>query len=195
MSRVLILGCGALAHEIRAIIAANGFAHLDLHCLPAQLHNTPHLIPDAVEAAVTEARPRYAQIFVAYADCGTGGLLRATCDRLGVEMIDGPHCYAFFDGLERFTPDDHITTFFLTDFLARQFDAFVWKPLGLDKHPELRNAYFGNYTRLLYLAQVDDPDLTARAQEAAKRLGLEFERRQTGYGDLVTALNQAAQPE
>lgn len=164
---------------------------MDLQCLPAILHNHPERIAPAVEAAATEARTRYGQIFVAYADCGTGGLLQAVCDRLGLEMIEGPHCYSFFDGNEAFAARGETTAFYLTDFLVRQFDAFVWRPLGLDRHPELRDLYFGNYETLVYLAQTDDATLDERARHCAERLGLRYERRLTGYGDLATALKAA----
>ena len=186
--RVLILACGALAREIIALKEINGWDHFVLQCLPANLHLTPNKIPDEVEKAVLAARGNFAQIFVAYADCGTGGLLQKRCDDLGVEMIAGPHCYSFFDGNAAFAKRDEITSFYLTDFLARQFDAFVWKPMGLDKHPELRDMYFGNYEKLVYLAQTNDPDLDQRAEQAAQMLGLKYERRFTGYGDLATAL-------
>ncbi len=186
--RVLVIACGALAREVLAIRDANGLGHLDLQCLPAILHNRPERIAPAVEAAVGAARGHYAEVFVAYADCGTGGDLRRTCERLGVGMIEGPHCYSFFEGHAAFAARGEVTSFYLTDFLARQFDAFVWRPLGLDRHPELRGTYFGNYERLVYLAQTDDPGLTARAEDCARRLGLAFERRLTGYGDLAGAL-------
>jgi hypothetical protein len=188
--RVLVVACGALAREILALKALNGWRHLDLQCLPAKLHLWPDRIPDAVEAAVAEARPRYRRIFVAYADCGTGGLLAARCRTLGVEMIEGPHCYSFFDGNAAFAArgDAEMTAFYLTDFLVRQFDAFVWRPMGLDRHPELRDMIFGNYERLVYLAQTDDPALDAAAEACAERLGLAYERRFTGYGDLAAAL-------
>jgi len=182
--RVLILACGALAREILAIIRANGMDHLDLHCLPAILHNSPDRIPGAVEQAIAARAHAYDRIFVAYADCGTGGLLATTCARLGVEMIEGPHCYSFFEGNAAFAERGEVTAFYLTDFLARQFDAFVWQPLGLDRHPELRDMYFGNYEKLVYQAQTDDPALTEKARDCAARLGLAFERRFTGYGDL-----------
>lgn len=143
-----------------------------------------------VAAAVAEARGRYGRIFVAYADCGTGGLLAARCEALGVPMIAGPHCYSFFDGNDVFAArgDAEMTVFYLTDFLVRQFDAFVWEPMGLDRHPELRDMLFGNYERLVYLAQTDDAGLDGLAREAAARLGLAYERRVTGYGDLAVAL-------
>lgn len=189
-SRTLLLACGALAREILALKAANGWDHMDLTCLPADLHLRPDRIPAAVEQAVLRHRADYAQILVVYADCGTGGLLQATCDRLGVAMIPGPHCYAFFDGVEAFQTRQarEFTAFFLTDFLVRQFDAFVWRPMGLDRHPQLRDTYFAHYDRLIYLAQTDDPALDAQAAQAAARLGLAYERRFTGYGDLARVL-------
>jgi hypothetical protein len=191
---VLLIACGALAHEILALKAANGWDHLDLQCLPAKLHLWPDRIIPAVEAAVEQARGAYETIFVVYADCGTGGLLKAACDRLGAAMVEGPHCYAFFEGNAAFAEraEAEFTAFYLTDFLVRQFDAFVWRPMGLDRHPELRDMYFGNYTKLVYQAQTDDPALDARAETYAARLGLDYERRFTGYGDLSTTLNRVA---
>jgi Protein of unknown function (DUF1638) len=191
---VLLIACGALAHEILALKAANGWTHLDLHCLPAKLHLWPDRIIPAVEAAVAAAHADYDTIFVVYADCGTGGLLKAACDRLGVEMVEGPHCYAFFEGNAAFAErsETEFTAFYLTDFLVRQFDAFVWRPMGLDRHPELRDMYFGNYTKLVYQAQVNDAALDAKAEDCARRLGLAYERRFTGYGDLAVALAQVA---
>jgi hypothetical protein len=192
--RILLVACGALAHEILALKAANGWDHLDLQCLPAKLHLWPERIIPAVEAAVEAGRGAYDSIFVVYADCGTGGLLQAACARLGVEMVEGPHCYAFFEGNAAFAArsETEFTAFYLTDFLVRQFDAFVWKPMGLDRHPELRDMYFGNYTKLVYQAQVNDPALDAKAEDCARRLGLAYERRFTGYGDLEVALGKAA---
>lgn len=192
--RVLALACGALAHEILAIKAANNWTHLDLHCLPANLHLWPNRIPDAVATAVEKFRDAYETIFVVYADCGTGGLLQERCAELGVEMVKGPHCYSFFEGNAEFAAhaESEFAAFYLTDFLVRQFDAFVWRPMGFDKHPELIEMMFGNYEKLVYLAQIDDPGLDARARACAERLGLAYERRKTGYGDLVPALTGAA---
>ena len=188
---MLLIACGALAREILALIGRNGWDHLDLHCLPAILHNRPERIAPAVEAAVAARGAGYTRIFVVYADCGTGGELARTCERLGLGMVEGPHCYAFYEGVEAFAETGEVTCFYLTDFLVRQFDAFVWQPLGLDRHPELREMYFGNYTTLVYQAQTDDPALTALARAHAERLGLGFERRLTGYGDLEAALARA----
>ena len=190
VGRVLLIACGALAREIIDLKAANGWTHLDLTCLPANLHLWPDRITVAVEEAVRKHRDDYSAVFVVYADCGTGGQLFEKCKELGVEMISGPHCYSFFEGNDRFAEhsEEEIGAFYLTDFLVRQFDAFVWKPMGLDRHPELRDMLFGNYDRLVYQAQTDDPALDAKAKDCADRLGLRYVRRFTGYGDLKTAL-------
>ena len=194
--QILLIACGALAREILALKAANNWSHLDLHCLPAILHNHPERIPEAVRLAVEKHRPQYQTIFVVYADCGTGGKLFDLCNKLGVEMVEGPHCYSFFEGNEVFHKKtvDEFTALYLTDFLTRQFDAFLWKPLGLDRHPELRDMYFGNYEKLVYQAQTNDPALDAKARECAARLGLAYERRFTGYGDLETTMAGWAKP-
>ena len=192
--RVLLLACGALAHEVLAVTRANGWTHLDLQCLPAKLHLYPDQITEAVKATVADRRGDYDAIHVLYADCGTGGQLQAACDALGVSLIPGPHCYSFFEGNDTFAAhaDSEFTAFYLTDFLVRQFDAFVWKPMGFDRHPELIPMMFGNYTKLVYQAQTNDPALDARAQDCAARLGLAYERRFTGYGDLVPVLARVA---
>ena len=186
--RVLLIACGALAREIIAIKEANGLEHLDLQCLPAILHNHPDRIVPAVREAVAKYRDAYSQLFVVYADCGTGGQLQSACAEMGIEMVAGPHCYSFFEGNDVFADRDEMTAFYLTDFLVRQFDAFVWEPLGLGRHPDLRDLYFGNYEKLVYQAQTDDAALTEKAKGCAERLGLAFERRFTGYGDLTPTL-------
>ncbi len=187
-ARILVIACGALAREVLAIRAANGLDHVDLTCLPAIYHNTPDRIAPALEAAIRQHQPDYEHIFVAYGDCGTGGAIAQLCADTGATMLEGPHCYSFFDGNETFAARNEITSFYLTDFLARQFDTFVTRPLGIDRHPELTHIYFGNYEKLVYLAQTEDPALTEAAQAAAAKLGLAFERRFTGYGDLAKAL-------
>ncbi|SFA74285.1 Protein of unknown function [Poseidonocella pacifica] len=193
---VLLIACGALAREIIALREANGWDHLDLTCLPAILHNHPERIVSAVHEAVLRNRDKYETIHVVYADCGTGGELERACAELGVEMVRGPHCYAFFEGLDAFADhEDEIDAFYLTDFLTRQFDAFVTRPLGLDRHPELRDVYFGNYRKLVFLAQTNDPALDLRAQGIAQHLGLIYERRPTGYGDLAQTLSRWAGEE
>lgn len=192
-SRVLVIGCGALARELVAIIDQAGLANVDLTCLPATLHNRPGGIPAAVRAKIRAARPRYEQIFIAYADCGTGGLLDRVLEEEGVDRLPGAHCYEFYAGSAAFAAmmDQDPGTFFLTDFLARNFDRLVIRGLGLDRHPELLPAYFGNYHRLVYLAQTDDPGLLAAARRAARRLGLTFEHRRTGYGELAVSVIRA----
>lgn len=195
--RVMLIACGALAREILALIRLNGWPLFDLECLPARLHNRPEKIAPAVRMKARAARARgYGRIFVVYGDCGTGGALDAVCAEEGLERIQGPHCYAFFDGVHDFTAraNDETTSFYLTDFLARQFDALVWKGLALDRHADLREMLFANYEKVVFLAQTEDPALTARAQDAAARLGLNFERRFTGYGDLGRVLTALAAP-
>ncbi len=189
--RVLVIACGALAREIGDIVEANALDHIELTCLPAILHNSPQKIPEAVRGAIRKARgDGYRRIAIGYADCGTGGLLDKVCAEEGVERIAGPHCYSFYWGNAAFAAreEDDIDAFFLTDFLARQFESFVIEPLGLDRHPELRDMYFGNYRRLIYVAQTKDAALEAKARAAAGRLGLAFEMREAGMGDLATFL-------
>ena len=192
--RVLVIGCGALARELVAVIDQAGLTNVDLTCLPATLHNRPGGIPAAVRDKIRAARPRYKRIFIAYADCGTGGLLDNVLAEEDVERLPGAHCYEFFSGSAAFSAmtDVDLATFFLTDFLARNFDRLVVEGLGLDRHPELLPTYFGNYHRLVYLAQTDDPLLVAAARRASRRLGLAFEVRRTGYGDLATSVIGAA---
>nr|WP_319948052.1 DUF1638 domain-containing protein [uncultured Shimia sp.] len=191
-NRILLIACGALAREILDITKRNNWSHMDLTCLPANLHLYPGKIVQAVRDAVAKHRAAYDKIFIVYADCGTGGLLEQACDEMGVDMVKGPHCYSFFEGNQKFEEisESEFTAFYLTDFLVRQFDAFIWKPMGLDRHPDLKDMYFGNYEKLVYQAQTDDPELTQKAKACADRLGLAFERRFTGYGDLPATLGQ-----
>jgi hypothetical protein len=189
-AEVLVIACGALAREIGAVIEANGLDHITLTCLPAIWHNRPEKIAPGVRALIRENRGRYDKVAVAFAECGTQGELDRVCREEGVDRIRGPHCYAFYSGTEAFLArgDADMDAFFLTDFIARQFDSFVIEPLGLDRHPELRDAYFGNYRRLVYLAQTEDEELEKKARQAADRLGLAYEKRATGLGDLSTFL-------
>lgn len=192
----LVIACGALAHEIVALRRANDWPHLDVQCLPADLHNRPERIPEAVRAKIRQFRARYAAIFVAYADCGTGGLLDKVLQEEGVERVAGAHCYEFFAGSAAFAAlaDEEPGTFYLTDFLLAHFERLVIHGLGIDRHPELMPVYFGNYRRLLYLAQVEMPGRREAAQAAAQRLGLAFEYRVTGYGELESTLHRVAVP-
>jgi hypothetical protein len=187
---VLLIACGALAREIVDLIERNRWEAFDVACLPAKWHNTPDLIAPAVREKIQAAKGTYKSIFVLYGDCGTGGLLDRVLEEEGVERIPGPHCYAFFSGNADFAAraDEDITAFFLTDYLARYFDRLIWKGLGIDRHPELLPMYFGNYTKIVYLAQTRDEDLARRAMAAARKLGLVYEYRFVGYGDLESSL-------
>lgn len=192
---VLVIGCGALARELLDVVERNGIQGIRVECLPAILHNRPERIPGAVRARLDSAHG-YERIFVAYGDCGTGGMLDRVLEEYGVERLPGAHCYQFYAGSDRFDDmqEEELGTFYLTDYLARHFDRLIWRGLGLDRHPELAEDYFGNYTRLVYLAQSQDPVRTTQAQEAARRLGLEFERRFVGYGEMEPALVSLTSP-
>ena len=192
---MLIIACGALAHEIIALTRANGWDQIEVRCLPAELHNRPERIPAAVRALIRSSRCHYRSILVAYADCGTGGLLDAVLHEEGVERIPGAHCYEFFATSPVFAQlaEAEPGTFYLTDFLLRHFDRLVLQGLGIDKHPELFPTYFGNYRKLVYLAQAPKPDSVEAARTIAARMGLAFEWRETGYGALGTTLASAVQ--
>jgi hypothetical protein len=183
----LLIACGALAREITEIMEMNRLEAFTVTCLPAKLHNEPQKIAEAVRAKIREHRDAHRDILVLYGDCGTGGRLDAVLAEEGVARIDGPHCYSFFSGNEAFAEraDDEITAFYLTDYLARHFERLIWQGLGLDRHPELLPLYFGNYEKVVYLAQTEDATLDRLAEAAAERLGLGYERRFTGYGDLA----------
>ena len=189
--KVLVIACGALAREVLAL----KLDAIDLTCLPASLHNRPERIPEAMREKIRANRAAYDEILCLYGDCGTGGALDRVLAEEGVRRIEGAHCYAFFAGEEAFAAlaEEEPGTFYLTDFLARHFDALVIKGLGLDRFPQLRDDYFGNYRRVVYLAQFDDPETTAKAKAAADRLGLAFERRFTGLAGLRAFLGQAGQ--
>ncbi|HET9390527.1 MAG TPA: DUF1638 domain-containing protein [Steroidobacteraceae bacterium] len=199
----LIIACGALAHEISALQRASGWNALAVQCLPPELHNRPERIAPAVQAQIRANRERYQTIFVAYADCGTGGMLDAVLREERVERLPGAHCYEFFAGPRVFAAlaEAEPGTFYLTDFLLRHFERLVVRGLGLDRHPELQPEYFRNYRQLIYLAQTHSEQARVEASRIAQRLGLTFDYRLTGYGELGTRLQaimarqQAAQPE
>ena len=189
MKRALVIGCGALARELVSL--TRQLPNVEVACLPANLHNRPGGIPGAVRGRIADARADgFDRIFVAYADCGTGGMLDRVLADERVERLPGAHCYEVFAGSEAFARlhDEEPGTFYLTDFLARNFDRLVIHGLGIDRHPELLPVYFANYRRVVYLAQTDDPDLLSAAQAAATRLGLAFEHRMTGLGLLGTSV-------
>ncbi len=189
--RLLVLACGALASEILYFIRLNGWDHVSLACLPARLHNTPDRIVPELEARLRSDAALYDRILIGYADCGTGGHLDALLERWeNVERLPGAHCYQFYATRPVFDElhEAELGTFYLTDFLTRHFDRLVWQSLGLDRHPQLRDMYFGNYRKLVYLSQFDRPELRAKAEEAAGRLGLEYHHRPVGLGELATGL-------
>ena len=185
----LLIACGALGREIIDLIETNGWHHLDVTCLPAKLHHRPELIPDEVRRKIRANKSRYRKIYVLYGDCGTGGLLdKVLAEEGDIERIAGPHCFSFFRGNETFSrsAEDEITTFYLTDYFCRHFEKFVWEALGLDRRPDMVDFVFGNYTKLVFMPQVRDALLERRARTIAKRLGLTYEYRFCGYGDLET---------
>jgi hypothetical protein len=192
---ILVIACGALAHEIVALRRANDWPHLVVQCLPADLHNRPEKIPAAVQDKIAANRGKFTSIFVAYADCGTGGRLDAVLEQEGIARIPGAHCYEFFAGSAVFAAlaDAEPGTFYLTDFLLTHFDRLILRGLGIDRHPELMPLYFGNYTRLVYLAQCEKAGMEDAGRRAAERLGLSYEYRVTGYGDLQTSLHRATE--
>ncbi len=187
---VLLIACGALARELQQLKQANGWQQLHLQCVDARLHNRPELIAERVREQILKYREQYDRIFVAYADCGTRGSLDRVLREEGVERLPGAHCYEVFAGSKRFAALSRAEpgTFYLTDFLARHFERMVIEPLKLDRHPELRDAYFGNYRRLVYLSQTADTALLQRAKSAAERLSLDFEHIHCGYGQLQANL-------
>ena len=193
----LVIACGALAREITALKRSNGWTSLAVTCLPAELHNRPEQIPERVRAAIRENRDRYRRLFVAYADCGTGGRIDAVLSEEGVERLPGAHCYEFFATSATFTAlaDAEPGTFYLTDFLLRHFDRLVTEGLGIDRHPELAQEYFRNYRKLVYLAQTRSEKALADARAIAVRMNLEFEYRFTGYGELAVRLGRLVQGE
>jgi hypothetical protein len=191
---LLLIACGALAHEIMAVLRRSGFEQIEVQCLPAKLHNRPQLIPDAVREKIREARAGFETIFVLYGDCGTGGLLDQMLREEGVERIGGAHCYQFFAGNAEFAAmaDEDPYSYYLTDFLVRHFQRLVIEGLGIDRHPELKPMYFGNYKRLVYLAQTRSPEREAEARAAAETLGLDYVYRYTGYGELEQSIIREA---
>jgi len=190
---ILVITCSAVAREVNDIKKLGAWAQMDLQSITADLHATPEKIPQAVADKIDKARDSYDHIFVAYGDCGTSGELDRVLEQRGVSRLPGAHCYDFLAGQETYArlQEEEPGTFYLTDFLARQFERLVIGTLGLDKHPELKSMYFGNYTRLVYLAQTDSDELTGMAQKAADKLGLRFERIFTGTGEMIPALDAA----
>lgn len=190
--KMLLLACGALAHELTAIVRQNRWTHVRVRCLPPALHNRPDEIPAAVRRQIEESLGQFEQIFVAYGDCGTGGKLDAVLAEFGVERLPGAHCYEFYSGSTEFTAlsEEEAGTFYLTNFLVRHFDRLVRKGLGLDERPELKDLYFGNYRRLVFLAQREDSHLEELARRHAEFLGLDYQYRFTGSGNVENCLQE-----
>lgn len=192
--QTLFIACGALAKELVELKRASGWSELTITCLPAHWHNTPQKIAPAVLRKIRSARRSFDQVFVIYGDCGTGGELDRVLEAEGVERIPGPHCYQMYMGTAAFEAraDAEPGCFYLTDYLTRHFDRLIVKGLGLDRYPELLADYFGNYTTLVHLAQIPDASLKAKAEQAAERLGLAFDYRLVGYGELGEFVSRAA---
>jgi hypothetical protein len=190
----LIIACGALARELKIVLAASRFTHLSLMCLPASLHNRPERIPAAVRDAVQRARATHRRVICLYGDCGTGGELDRVLAQEGVERISGAHCYDMLAGVPAMAAlmNEEPGTFFLTDYLVRHFDRLVISGLGLDRHPALRDMYFGHYRRVVYLSQIGSADLLARAEACARQLGLAFCHRATGLDRLRSEVEALA---
>jgi hypothetical protein len=188
MSRTAVIACGALAADVRKLARRRGWS-IDVHPVPALLHNRPEKIPSAVANELERLSDRYERVAVAYGDCGTyGGLDRALADT-GITRLQGQHCYELIARDEvREALEEEPGTYFITDFLARTFDHTVMKELGLDRYPELRDAYFGNYTRVIWLAQRPTLGTKLAAERAAAALELPLEVREVGDAGLERAL-------
>lgn len=190
-SKVLVLACGALAREILDLNRINQWDAFDLHCIPAKFHNYPDKIPGLVREEIRRFKSEYEKIFVAFGDCGTGGLLDRVLEEEAVERLPGAHCYAFFAGLKQFDDmqEEELGSFYFTDFFVRHFESIMIKPYGLDR-PVIKQMMFNNYKRAVYLAQNPTPELKRLARQHAEYLNLEYVYRFTGYGELETKLNQ-----
>ena len=188
--KILILACGALGQEITNLIRVNGWTHIKTRYFPAKLHNSPEQIADLLEQNIRNAESKFSQIFIGYADCGTGGKIDSMLEEFGIQRLPGAHCYEFYSGTPEFEKivEDEIGCYFLTDFLVKGFEKLIWEGLKLNLYPELLETYFGHYKKLVYLAQTDNPELQEKAKEIAERLDLEYVYHSTGYGDLEKAI-------
>ena len=189
---ILIIGCGAIAHEVSEIIALNNWDNVRLQCLNAELHNTPKILPRKIKETIDSNINDYSKIFLAYADCGTGGLIDLLLKDYDIERLDGAHCYEFYSGSSVFKElsEKEIGTFYLTDFLVKNFDRLVIEGLGIQKYPSLKEDYFRNYKNVVYLAQLQDNVLESKARECADYLNLEFSVHFTGLKNLGNQLNE-----
>ena len=190
---ILIIGCGAIAHEINEIIKLNNCNNVSLQCLNADLHNTPKRLPTKIKETIESNLKEYSKIFLAYADCGTGGLIDSMLKNYDIERLEGAHCYEFYAGSSLFKDlsDREIGTFYLTDFLVKNFKRLIIDGLGISKHPSLKDEYFKNYKNIVYLAQKHDNDLELKAKDCANYLNLEYSVHYTGLGNFEDQLNKA----
>jgi len=189
--KILVIACGALAKEITTLIRINNWTHLQLRYLPAKLHNDPHKITQNIRNNLIKAKNKFSQIFIGYADCGTGGQLDTLMEEFGLQRLPGAHCYEFLSSTQKFSKliEEEPGSFFLTDFLVKSFEKLIWQGLKINSHPELLKIYFKNYRRLVYLAQTESKDLQYQAKQIAKRLGLNYLYLYTEYGALTPALS------
>jgi len=187
--RTALVICGALGREVKEMSERRRW-DVDIHGLSALLHLYPSRIVSELTAKLRDLKPRYERLVVVYGDCGTAGKLEPVLDELGVARVPGPHCYEMFAGEELFmkVSDERPATYFLTDWLVRNFDRAVVRGLGLDRYPELKEMYFGNYESILYLRQVPNPKLAEKAAKVAEYLGLWLEIRDVGLGELEERL-------
>ncbi len=190
---ILVIACAAIAREVNQLKKLGQWSQMDLQAISVDLHARPEKIPQAVAEKIEQARGRYDHIFVAYGDCGTSGELDKLLQKHGIKRLPGAHCYDFLAGRDNYEKmqEEEPGSFYLTDFLTQHFQRLVIETLGIDRHPELLEMYFGNYTRLVYLAQTDSAELTELAKAAAAQLGLRFERVFTGMGEMVPELDAA----
>jgi len=187
---LLVITCGAIAREVMAVAKASGWQHLKVTQIPAELHNRPDKIPAAVEQKLATYASEYDHVFVAFGDCGTGGMLDKVLDKYNIQRLSGAHCYEFYSGSENFSAmaEQELGTFYLTDYLAKHFEQLIMEGMGLNKHPQLIEMMFAHYTKLVYLVQEPNRQLDHFAEMAAQKLGLKYERVETGYGQMANEL-------
>ena len=194
--RILVLACGALAREIKALVAVNGIENVNVEYLPASLHNRPEKICEQLRQRLEQARD-FDRVFLGYADCGTAGDIDRLCAEFQIKRLPGSHCYEFYLGPGSFDRlhDEEPGTFYLTDYLAKHFDRLVFEILGIDDHPELFDLYFANYRRVVFLTQDNSSETREAASAAARRLGLPLLTIPTGWGQLETSISEVVELE
>jgi hypothetical protein len=188
---LLVITCGAIAREVMAVAKNAGWQNLKVTQIPAELHNRPDKIPAAVEERLAAYAADYDHVFAAFGDCGTGGMLDKVLEKYNIQRLSGAHCYEFYSGSENFAAmsERELGTFYLTDFVDKNFERLIMEGRGLHKHPKLIEVMVAHYTKLVYLVQEPNRQLDQCAQEAAKKLGLKYERIETGYGQMAQELS------